>query len=125
MYEYSLDIFIKSRLFDEVILVIPNNNYEKIQREIKREYVALVWGKLRPQHGRIETLLTRSKKNRQLMSVSAISGKKANTNYKTLKVYNYKDVPKMSLVECKAGKFKGVHRDSCYQFFGIHYALPG
>ena len=38
LYEYSLDIFIKSRLFDEVILVIPNNNYEKIQREIKREY---------------------------------------------------------------------------------------
>tara|TARA_B100000674_G_scaffold460902_2_gene439402 strand:- start:55 stop:597 length:543 start_codon:yes stop_codon:yes gene_type:complete len=25
-------------LFDEVILVIPNNNQEKIQREIKREY---------------------------------------------------------------------------------------
>ena len=38
LYEYSLDIFIKSRLFHEVILVIPNNNYEKIQREIKREY---------------------------------------------------------------------------------------
>ena len=38
LYEYSLDTFIKSRLFDEVILVIPNNNYEKIQREIKREY---------------------------------------------------------------------------------------
>ena len=28
----------------------------------------------------------------------------------------------MSLVECKAGKFKGVLRDSCYQFFGIPYA---
>ena len=38
LYEYSLDTFIKSRLFDEVILVIPNNNHEKIQREIKREY---------------------------------------------------------------------------------------
>ena len=38
LYEYSLDMFIKSRLFDEVILVIPNNNHEKIQREIKREY---------------------------------------------------------------------------------------
>ena len=34
------------------------------------------------------------------MSVSTISGKKAITNYKTLKVYNYKDVPKISLVEC-------------------------
>ena len=38
LYEYSLDIFIKSRLFDEVILVIPNNNQEKLQKEIKRKY---------------------------------------------------------------------------------------
>ena len=38
LYEYSLDIFIKSRLFDEVILVIPNNNQEKLQKEIKSKY---------------------------------------------------------------------------------------
>ena len=38
LYEYSLDIFIKSRLFNEVILVIPNNNQEKLQGEIKRKY---------------------------------------------------------------------------------------
>ena len=38
LYEYSLDIFIKSKLFDEVILVIPNNNQEKLQKEIKSNY---------------------------------------------------------------------------------------
>ena len=38
LYEYSLDIFIKSKLFDEVILVIPNNNQEKLQKEIKSKY---------------------------------------------------------------------------------------
>ena len=38
LYEYSLDIFIKSRLFDEVILVIPTDNQEKLQKEIKRKY---------------------------------------------------------------------------------------
>ena len=38
LYEYSLDIFIKSMLFDEVILVIPNDNQEKLQKEIKRKY---------------------------------------------------------------------------------------
>ena len=38
LYEYSLDIFIESRLFDEVILVIPNNNQEKLQKEIKSKY---------------------------------------------------------------------------------------
>ena len=47
LYEYSLDIFIKSKLFDEVILVIPNDNQEKLQKEIKRKYgsqVSLVIG---------------------------------------------------------------------------------
>ena len=38
LYEYSLDIFIKSKLFDEVILVIPNNNQKKLQKEIKSKY---------------------------------------------------------------------------------------
>ena len=34
------------------------------------------------------------------MSVSEKSGKKAITNYKTLNVFNFKNIPKISLVEC-------------------------
>ena len=89
------------------LLVIAKNNFSHAKlseqfsnHSIKRKYVALVWGVIRPLKGKISTLLTRNKKNRQLMSVSAISGKKAITNYKTLKVFNYKNVPKISLVEC-------------------------
>ena len=48
-----------------------------------------------------KTLITRNKKNRQLMTVSEINGKKAITNYKTLKVFNIKDIPKISLIECE------------------------
>jgi len=47
LYQYSLDTFIKSRLFDEIILVIPNSNQEKVRKEIKRKYssqVSLVSG---------------------------------------------------------------------------------
>ena len=47
LYQYSLDVFIKSRLFDEIILVIPNSNQEKVQKKIKRKYgskVTLVIG---------------------------------------------------------------------------------
>lgn len=89
------------------LLVIAKNNFShaKLSEQfsnhiIKRKYVALVWGVIRPLKGKISTLLSRSKKNRQLMSVSTISGKKAITNYKTLKVFNYKNVPKISLIEC-------------------------
>ena len=35
------------------------------------------------------------------MTVSDINGKKAITNYKTIKVFQIKDIPKISLVECK------------------------
>ena len=35
------------------------------------------------------------------MTVSDINGKKAITNYKTLKVFNIKDIPKVSLIECE------------------------
>ena len=56
---------------------------------------------VRPLEGKISTLITRDKKNRQLMTVSELKGKKAVTNYKTIKVFNIKDIPKISFVECK------------------------
>ena len=61
------------------LLVIAKNNFSHAKlseqfsnHSIKRKYVALVWGVIRPLKGKISTLLTRNKKNRQLMSVSAI-----------------------------------------------------
>jgi len=90
------------------LVVIAKNNlsHENISNQfsehsIDRVYNALVWGKLRPQSGRIETLITRSSKNRQLMEISFTKGKKAITNYKTLKVFEGKNIPTLSLVECK------------------------
>ena len=35
------------------------------------------------------------------MTVSDVNGKKAITNYKTLEVYNIKDIPRISLLECE------------------------
>ena len=90
------------------LLVVAKNNLahanlgEQFSKHtISRKYVCLVWGVLRPLNSRIETLITRNKKNRQLMSISEIIGKKSITNYKTLKVFTIKDVPKISLVECE------------------------
>ena len=88
------------------ILVIAKNNYAHSElgkqfqnHNIKRKYVALIWGVIRPLNGKIRTLISRSKKNRQLMSVSDIKGKEAITNYKTKRIFNIKDIPKISLVE--------------------------
>ena len=89
------------------LLVIAKNNFShaKLAKQfsdhtVKRKYLALIWGVIRPLNGKITTLLSRNKKNRQLMSVTERAGKKAVTNYKTLKVFNSKDIPKISLVEC-------------------------
>ena len=90
------------------LLVIAKNNEAHINlasqfssRKIKREYIALVWGKLRPQNGRIETLLTRSKKNRKMMEIGITKGRKAVTNYKTLEIFENEKSPTFSLIECK------------------------
>ena len=90
------------------LLVIAKNNLahanlgEQFSKHtIERKYLCLAWGVVRPLNGKISTLITRDKKNRQLMTVSDINGKKAITNYKTIKVFNIKDIPKISLIECK------------------------
>ena len=56
---------------------------------------------MKPSKGKIETLITRSSKNRQMMEVSNSKGKKAITNYKTLEVFENKKIPTLSLLECK------------------------
>jgi 23S rRNA pseudouridine1911/1915/1917 synthase len=90
------------------LLVVAKNNKAHAHlgkqfsdHTIKRTYHALCWGILRPLSGRIETLIGRSRKNRQLMSVTEISGKKAITNYTTLKVFEIKDIPKISFIKCE------------------------
>ena len=90
------------------LLVIAKNNLahsnlgiQFSKHTIKRKYLCLSWGVVRPLNGKISTLISRDKKNRQLMTVSDINGKKATTNYKTIKVFNIKDIPKISLIECE------------------------
>ncbi len=90
------------------LLVIAKNNFTHSSlgtqfnnHSIKRKYLCLIWGVIRPLNGRVETLICRNKKNRQLMTVSDVRGKKAITNYKTLKVFIKKDIPKISLLQCE------------------------
>ena len=89
-----------------VVIAKNNETHENLSKQfsdhtIIREYQLLIWGKLRPSSGRIETFITRSSKNRQLMEVSSSKGKKAITNYKTLEIFENQKTPTLSLVECK------------------------
>ena len=90
------------------LIVIAKNNetHENLSKQfsehsITRVYQLLIWGKLRPSFGKIETYITRSSKNRQLMEVSQSKGKIATTNYKTIEIFENDKTPTLSLVECK------------------------
>ena len=89
------------------LIVIAKNNeaHANLSEQFKkhtitRVYNTLVWGKLRPRSGRIEGLITRSSKNRQLMEVGISRGKKAITNYRTLKIFENNLTPTFSFLEC-------------------------
>ncbi len=90
------------------LIVVAKNNYthEHLSKQffdhsITRVYQALIWGKLRPQNGTIETFITRSMKNRQMMTASLHKGKRAITHYETLELFEGEKVPTFSLVQCK------------------------
>ena len=90
------------------LIVVAKNNetHENLsiqfsKHSITRVYQLLIWGKVKPSKGRIETFITRSSKNRQMMEVSRTKGKKAITNYKTIEIFENEYTPTLSLLECK------------------------
>jgi pseudouridine synthase, RluA family len=89
-----------------VVIAKNNQTHEHLsnqfnQHTIQRVYQLLIWGKIRPSKGKIETFITRSSKNRQMMEVSNSKGKKAITNYKTLEIFENENIPTFSLLECQ------------------------
>ena len=90
------------------LIVVAKNNetHESLsiqfsEHSITRVYQLLIWGKVKPSKGKIETFITRSSKNRQMMEVSRTKGKKAITNYKTIEIFENEYTPTLSLLECK------------------------
>ena len=90
------------------LIVVAKNNetHENLsiqfsKHSITRVYRLLIWGKVKPSKGKIETFITRSSKNRQMMEVSRTKGKKAITNYKTIEIFENEYAPTLSLLECK------------------------
>jgi len=89
------------------LIVVAKNNethenlsFQFSKHTITRIYQLLIWGKLRPSSGKIDTFITRSSKNRQMMEVSGSKGKRAITNYKTIEIFENDETPTLSLVEC-------------------------
>ena len=89
-----------------IVIAKDNITHENLSNQfsehtIIRVYQLLIWGKLRPSSGKIDTFITRSSKNRQMMEVSSSKGKRAITNYKTIEIFENDKTPTLSLVECR------------------------
>jgi 23S rRNA pseudouridine1911/1915/1917 synthase len=76
------------------LMLVAKNDFthlklsEKLQnREIKRSYLAIIFGKIIPPKGKIDRNITRSRSNRLKMTTSRNEGKKAVTNYETKKIF--------------------------------------
>ena len=115
------------------LVVVAKNNFthENLSFQFKkhsiiRSYQLLIWGKLRPSKGRVDTLIIRSSRNRQMMEVSQTKGKRAITNYKTLEIFENKDTPTLTLVECKleTGRTHQIRVHMNYPVSYTHLTLP-
>ncbi len=87
------------------LILVAKNAYAKthlsaqfFNKTTKRQYIALVWGKISDDEGRIEANIGRSLKNRMLMTVfpEADYGKHAVTHYKVLERLGY-----VTLIQCR------------------------
>lgn len=66
------------------------------ERSITRKYLALVYGKVEPKEGYIETQIGRHPKDRKKMAVRIEGGRIAGTHYKVVKYFK-----EFTLLECK------------------------
>ena len=63
----------------------------------EREYHAVCWGRFEKNEGKIETYITRSKKDRKVFTVSDSEGKKAITLYKVVEEFEFATHVKLNL----------------------------
>ena len=77
------------------LLVVAKNDLAHVslakqiqEKSAKRIYIALLEGNLKTDSGTVDTLITRSDKDRKMMAVSTVKGRRAITDYKVIKRYN-------------------------------------
>ena len=89
-----------------LIVIAKNDNTHKFlakqfeKHTISRSYLVFVYGIIKPLKGNINTLIGRSKINRQKMTANIQKGKNAITNYETISIYQGKKIPDISLLKC-------------------------
>tara|TARA_B100001250_G_scaffold57322_1_gene44402 strand:+ start:2211 stop:3248 length:1038 start_codon:yes stop_codon:yes gene_type:complete len=97
---------------EQAMIYLSKQFYEK---KSKRKYIALVWGDLKSEEGKIEGSIGRNPKNRLQMKVfeDDSKGKTAITHYKVLERFGY-----VTLIECKLETGRTHQIRTHMKFFG-------
>lgn len=86
------------------LLVVAKDNWTHAQlaaqfskHKTDREYWAVCWGLFKEKKGKIETKITRSKKDRKIFTTSASEGKIAITHFEVLEEFEFTSLLKLNL----------------------------
>jgi 23S rRNA pseudouridine1911/1915/1917 synthase len=88
------------------------------RRTLTREYLALVWGRLRPEKGTISIPIGRSKTDRRLMSSGSAKLREATTQYETIEDFDVLSFLKLHLLTGRTHQIRTHLKEVGHPVFG-------
>jgi len=89
-----------------------------LQRTLKREYLALVWGTLRPPEGTISVPIGRSSADRRIMTSGSLKPREAITLYQTIESWGWLSYIGVSLKTGRTHQIRTHLKESGHPVFG-------
>ncbi len=88
------------------------------QRTLKREYLALIWGTLRPPEGTISIPIGRSRSDRRLMSSGSAKPREAITEYETIEEFDFLSYIRVNLRTGRTHQIRTHLKEKGHPVFG-------
>lgn len=88
------------------------------QRTLKREYLALVWGTLRPPEGTISVPIGRSRADRRIMTSGSLKPREAITMYQTIESWGWLSYIEVGLKTGRTHQIRTHLKESGHPVFG-------
>jgi 23S rRNA pseudouridine1911/1915/1917 synthase len=107
------------------LLVVAKNDHTHSQlgkqlqaRTLKREYLALVWGTIRPPEGTISVPIGRSRADRRIMTSGSPNTREAVTLYETIESYSWLSYIKLNLMTGRTHQIRTHLKEAGHPVFG-------